>query len=58
MMLMFIVVKTHIWSIVIGSDNLRFVCNQCGFEMDYDENQTDIIECEECNGIMYADEDE
>ena len=35
---------------------MRFVCENCGFEMDYDEDATEIIFCEECGGNMYGDE--
>ena len=37
---------------------MRFVCDKCGFECDYDEDPTCIVECEECDGIMYADEED
>lgn len=30
-----------------------FKCNQCGLEMDFDEDKTEIIECwENCGGVM------
>ena len=35
---------------------MRFVCENCGFEMDYDEDLNEIVECEECGGNMYGDE--
>ena len=35
---------------------MRFVCEECEFEMDYDEDPNEIIDCEECGGIMHADE--
>ena len=35
---------------------MRFVCVDCSFEMDYDEDPNELIDCEECGGIMYADE--
>ncbi len=34
---------------------MRFVCEVCGFECDYDEDANEIIECEECDCIMTAD---
>ncbi len=37
---------------------MRFVCESCGFEDDYDEDPNDIIECGECGGLMYADEND
>ena len=37
---------------------MRFVCANCGFEEDYDEDSKDVIECGECDGIMYADEED
>ncbi len=37
---------------------MRFVCESCGFEMDYDEDHTEIIECDECDGFMYADKED
>lgn len=37
---------------------MRFVCVDCSFEMDYDEDPTVIIGCDECDGCMYVDEDE
>jgi len=36
---------------------MRFVCENCGFEMDYDEDASEIIDCEECGKIMFADEE-
>jgi len=36
---------------------MRFVCESCGFEMDYDEDVSEIIDCEECSGTMFADEE-
>lgn len=35
---------------------MRFVCDECGFEMDYDEDADAIIDCDECGAVMYADE--
>jgi predicted nucleic acid-binding Zn ribbon protein len=35
---------------------MRFVCENCGFEMDYDEDLNEIVICEECGGNMYGDE--
>ena len=32
-----------------------FICEDCGFENDYDEDENEIIECEECGGIMFAE---
>ena len=37
---------------------MRFVCESCGFEDDYDEDPDDVIECDGCGGFMYADEDD
>ncbi len=37
---------------------MRFICEHCGFEMDYDEDPGDIIDCDECGGPMYADEED
>ena len=34
---------------------MRFACVDCSFEMDYDEDPNELIDCEECGGIMYAD---
>ena len=34
---------------------MRFLCEECGFECDYDEDETEIIDCEECGCMMYAD---
>jgi len=31
---------------------MLFICESCGFEMDYDEVETEIIECEECGNIL------
>ncbi len=33
---------------------MRFVCESCGFEDDYDEDPGDVIECGECCGKMCA----
>ena len=30
----------------------QFVCEHGGFEMDYDEDPTGLIECDECGEIM------
>lgn len=35
---------------------MRFVCEDCGFEMNFDEEIGEIIACDECGGDMYADE--
>lgn len=35
-----------------------FICEHCGFETDYDELPTEIIECEECGEFMTGIEDE
>ena len=35
---------------------MLFECEECGFEMDYDEDENEIIECEECGGIMTSSE--
>ncbi len=37
---------------------MGFVCECCGFEMDYDEDHAAIIECDECGKFMYADEED
>jgi len=29
-----------------------FVCENCGYEIDYDESPYELIECEECGEIM------
>lgn len=31
-----------------------FICDECGFEMDFDEGPNEIIDCTECDGMMYA----
>ena len=31
-----------------------FICEDCGFEMDYNECVTEILDCEECGGLMHA----
>lgn len=31
-----------------------FICEDCDYEMDYDEPIDTIIGCEECGGIMYG----
>ena len=31
-----------------------FICVNCEHEMDYNEGPNEIIECEECGGLMYA----
>ena len=35
---------------------MDFVCDICGLEMDFDEDEDELIECfdEECNGTMEA----
>ena len=33
---------------------MMFICENCGFEMDYDEDENAIIECEECGEPMTA----
>ena len=37
---------------------MRFVCENCGYECDYDEDQNEIIECEECGDFMFSDEED
>ncbi len=37
---------------------MRFVCANCGFEMDYDEDTFDVVECVRCSDFMYSDEDD
>jgi len=34
---------------------MRFVCEDCSHECDYDEDENEIVECEECSGRMTAD---
>lgn len=35
---------------------MRFICEDgCGFEADYDEDETEVLDCPECGGSMYAD---
>ena len=36
---------------------MRFVCEECGFECDYDEAEDEIIDCDECGCTMSADPD-
>ncbi len=36
---------------------MRFICEDCGFEMDYDEDLDEIIECDECDGYMRGVDD-
>ena len=36
---------------------MMFICESCGFEMDYDEDINEIIECEECGAFMTGVED-
>ena len=31
-----------------------FICIECGFEMDFDESEHEVIDCEECGDNMYA----
>lgn len=31
-----------------------FICNDCGCEMDYDEGEGELVDCEECGGLMCA----
>lgn len=33
---------------------MRFICVDCGFEVDYDESEEEIIGCDECDGIMHS----
>lgn len=35
---------------------MRFVCETCGFVVYYEEHPDEVIECEECDGLMYVDE--
>lgn len=35
-----------------------FICEKCGFEMDYDEVPSELIECDECGELMTGIEDE
>lgn len=37
---------------------MKFVCDDCGFEIEYDTIGKKYIECNKCGGFMYADEDE
>ncbi len=37
---------------------MRFVCANCGFEEDYDEDPKDVIECSQCGDFMYAYEED
>ena len=34
-----------------------FICEDCGNEMDYDKDETAVIDCEVCGNVMYAVED-
>lgn len=34
-----------------------FVCESCGFEIDYDENVNELIECDECGELMTGRDD-
>jgi DNA-directed RNA polymerase subunit RPC12/RpoP len=34
-----------------------FVCDKCGLEMDFDEEETELIECWECDGTMFCQEE-
>lgn len=36
----------------------QFVCEHCGFEMDYDEDVNELIECDEYGELMTGREDE
>ena len=36
----------------------QFICEHCGFEMDYDEDPSELIECEECGELMTGIEDD
>lgn len=36
----------------------QFVCEKCGFEIDYDEDPSAIIECDECGEVMTARDDD
>lgn len=29
-----------------------FICNDCGYEMDFDEGEDDLVDCPECDGFM------
>lgn len=33
---------------------MNFVCELCCFEMDYDDDENEVIECDECCGNMFA----
>lgn len=33
---------------------MLFICEHCGYEMDYDEDENAIIECEDCGEYMVA----
>lgn len=44
--------------VFIRGVQMRFVCENCGFEMDYEEDENEIIECEECGNSMFSDEEE
>ena len=34
-----------------------FICEYCGFEMDYNEDPNEMVDCEECGGVMVGVED-
>lgn len=34
-----------------------FICEDCGYEMDYDEDPNEIVFCNECGGNMYGVEE-
>lgn len=33
---------------------MLFICNDCGFEMDFDEGEDELVDCDECGGFMSA----
>lgn len=35
-----------------------FICENCGFEIDYDEAPSELIDCDECGELMTGLEDE
>lgn len=35
-----------------------FICEKCGLEMDFDKDVNELIECWDCNGIMYGIEED
>jgi Zn finger protein HypA/HybF involved in hydrogenase expression len=36
---------------------MRFICEDCDNEMDFDEDINEIIICDECGGNMYGVEE-